>query len=373
MRKIFFSVATLTGTIVGVGFFSLPYLALKSGVLTILFYFLSLSVLVLIIHLMFGELAIATPDYNRLPGFVKHHLGKRTEKIAYFSNVGGTFGAILAYLIVGGELLSQIFNGKELGWTLFYFFVGSLLIFWGIRKISKIEFCGLILFFLILALAFFQLKGLIDFKNFSFSPDLSFQNLFLPYGPILFSLWGASLIPEIEEMLREKKKYLKWVIAGSMLITVFIYIFFIYLILGICGQNTSEFALSGLKHFLHPLFFKIFLFFGFLATFTSFITLGLTLKKIFWYDLKIEKNFSFLLTCFPPLVLYLAGVKNFIHVISVVGSVFLAIDGILILLMYLKYIQKKEIKVKIKNFLIGFLILILLGGILGEIFYFYKL
>ena len=150
------------------------------------------------------------------------------------------------------------------------------------------------------------------------------------------------------------------------MIPILVYLFFIYLILGITGNQTTESALSGLKNFLGPAIFNIGLLFGLLTTFTSFITVGLTLKKTFWYDLKVPKLAAWSLTCFLPLVLFLIGIKNFIPVISFVGGVMLGIDGILILLMY------RKIKTGKLCFLAGPLILIFALGIIYEIIYFFK-
>ena len=150
----------------------------------------------------------------------------------------------------------------------------------------------------------------------------------------------------------------------AILIPALVYLFFIYLILGITGPQTTESALTGLRNFLGDRIVSLALFFGVLTTFTSFIALGLTLRKVFWYDLKIEKNFAWLITCFFPLILFLIGVKQFIPVISFVGGVMLGIDGILILLMYRK--------IKPKQILVYPLFLILFGGIIYEIIYFLK-
>jgi len=366
LKIIIYAVSTLSGTIIGVGLFSLPYITLKVGFWVMLGYFLILGTLVILVHLFFGELSLKTPDFKRLPGFAKIHLGNWGEKTAFISTILGIFGAILAYLIVGGEflteLLSPIFGGGNFIWTLFYFAVGALLIFFGIKAIAKVEFWGLILFFLILIAIFF--RGLPFLKIENLFPELNISYLFLPYGAILFSLWGASLIPEVEEMLGERKNLLKKIIPISILIPIFIYLFFIYLILGITGPQTTESALTGLRNFLGDRIVSLALFFGVLTTFTSFIALGLTLKKVFWYDLKIKKNLAWAITCFLPLILFLIGVKSFIPVISVVGGVMLGIDGILILLMYRKINPQK--------ILVYPLFLILLGGIVYEIIYFLK-
>jgi tyrosine-specific transport protein len=366
MTKSILAISTLAGTIIGVGLFSLPYITSKIGFPIILGYFLILGTLVILIHIFFGELALKTPDLKRLPGFAKFHLGKWGEKIAFLSSILGIFGAILAYLIVGGEFLTElfspIFGGGNLIWTLIYFSFGALLIFFGIKAIAKVEFWGLVLFFVVLITIFFKGFSNIKLANLFPAPDLS--QFFLPYGAILFSLWGAALIPEVEEMLKERKELLKKIIPIAILIPLFVYLFFIYLILGITGPQTTESALTGLRNFLGDKIVSLALFFGVLTTFTSFITLGLTLKKVFWYDLKIEKNIAWAITCFLPLALFLIGIKDFISVISLVGGVMLGIDGILILLMYQK--------IKPKNFLIYPLILIFLGGIIYEIIYFIR-
>jgi len=367
IKKFIYPVAILSGTIIGGGLFSLPFIASKVGIFVILGYFLVLGALVILVHLFFGELAMATPDYKRLPGFAKIYLGKWGERTAFISTILGLFGAILAYLILGGEflkeLLSPIFGGSLTLYTLFYFIVGTGIIYFGIRAIAKVEFWGLILFFLILIAIFSQSQNFLQIKNLFPSPDWGY--LFLPYGAVLFSLWGAALIPEAEEMLGQKKSSLKKIIPIAILIPILVYLLFIFLILGISGHQTTPSALTGLRDFLRPAIFRLGLFFGVLTTFTSFIALGLTLKKVFWYDLKIRKNLAGLLTCFFPLLLFLIGVKSFIPVISVVGGVMLGIDGILILLMYRKIRPERK-------FLTYPLIFIFLVGIIYEIIYFIK-
>ena len=365
--KIVYAIATLAGTIIGVGFFALPYITLKVGFWVMLGYFLILGSLVILIHSFFGELSLKTPDLKRLPGFAKIYLGKAGESLAYLSTVLGFFGAILAYLIVGGEflneLLSPIFGGSPLFYTFLYFALGALLIFFGIKAVVKVELFGLILFIAILLIVFFKSQNSIVISNLFPKPDWSY--LFLPYGVILFSLWGgAALIPEIEEILGKSKKALKWVIPLTFLIPIAVYIFFIYLILGITGVQTTELALSGIKDVLGDGVLALLLLFGLLTTFTSFIAVGLTLKKVFWYDLKIKENFAWAITCFVPLILFLIGLKQFIFIVSFIGGVMIGIEGILILLMYRK--------IKPKNFFVYSLLLVFLAGIIYAIIYFMK-
>jgi len=375
MKKFIYPVAILTGTIIGVGMFSLPYIASRIGYLPMIAYFFILGAIVMIIHLIFGELSLNTPDYRRLPGFAKFHLGNWAKNVALLSTMIGISGALLAYLIVGGEflnsLLSPFFGGNELIYTLIYFSLGTGLIFFGIKLIAKVEFWSLILLFLALVAILIKGNDIIDLNHLVGSiAGFDLENLFLPYGPILFSLWGATLIPEIEEMLGDSKKLLKKIIIISTIIPALLYLFFVYLVLGITGPMTTQSALIGLKNYLGDGIVNMALFLGILTTFTSFIAFGLTLKKIYWYDFKIPKNLSWFLVCFVPLGLFLLGFKSFIRTIGLVGGVSLGIDGILILLMYRSLLIKRgEAK---KTLLVFPLILIFVFGAIYELIYFLK-
>lgn len=361
-----YAISTLSSAIIGVGLFSLPFITSRVGIWVMLSYFLILGFLVILIHYLFGEVVLKTPDFLRLPGYAKIYLGNWGKGAALISTVFGFFGAILAYLIVGGEfltgLLSPIFGGNNLFYTFLYFLAGAGLIFFGTKAISKVGFWGLILFFIILAIIFVRGFHFLKIQNL-FMGSYNTTDLFLPYGSVLFSLWGASTIPEIEEMLKENKSLLRKIIPVSILIPAIIYIFFIIMVLGITGAGTSSEAISGLKNFLGDGIVSLGLFFGVLTTFTSFIVLGLTLKKTLWYDFKIPKNLAWGISCFIPLFLFLIGMKNFIQIIGFVGGVMLGIDGILILLMYRKLTKKKFVYP---------LILIFLVGIAYEIIYFLK-
>jgi len=369
MPKSLYAIAMISGTIIGAGIFSLPYIASKVGFSVMIIYILGLGILINLVHLYLGEIALQTPDNKRLAGFAKIHLGNWAEKVAFVSTVLGLFGALLAYLIIGGQflgnLLSPFLGGSNFFYVILFFSLGSLIIFGGIKAIAKIELWGMFLFLAILLFIFFKERFLIDGANLVFSfKSLGSGNWFLPYGPILFSLWGASIIPEAEEMIPDKKHLLKRILVFSILIPIFVYLFFIFLVLGITGSQTTESALVGLGHALGNGFTSLIFLFGFLTTFNAFLSAGVTLKKSFLYDLKIERKIAWAITCFVPLILFLMGIKDFINIISIIGGVMIGIDGILILLMYHK-INKK-------NILVYPLILIFIFGIIYEIIYFVR-
>ena len=366
-KNYIYPVATLSGSIIGVGFFALPYITMKVGIWLMLAYFLVLGFLVILIHLIYSEVALKTPDFKRFPGFVKFHLGKWFGRFSLVLTLLGSFGVLLVYLIIGSEFLSSVFSpifgGSKLLYVFIYFSLASLIIYFGIKMVSKVELGVICFLLLILVLIFIKGFSQIKIGNFFIGDiGLGIKSLFLPYGAVMFSLWGTGMIPEAEEMLGKKKKLIKKVITISILIPAVIYLFFIFLVLGISGSSTTESALIGLKSFLGNGVTTLGILIGVSTTFVGFITLGLTLKKMLIFDLKIKNFHSWVITCFAPLILLLVGLNSFIGLISFIGGVLLGINGILILLMYKK--------IGGKNLLIYPLSLVLIFGIIYQLIYF---
>jgi amino acid permease len=355
------------GTIIGVGIFGLPRVASESGIILTLFYFILLSILAIIIHLIFAEVCLLTKTKHRFPGYVFKYLGRKWGNLALFSNLFGLYGAQLAYLIIGGsflnKLLSVYLGGREIYYVLTFFIIGSILIFKGIKSIALSEILINVFFFSILAFLFIEATNYIKLENL-LSP---FRFSFYPYGVILFSLWGSAVVPEIKEIVEGKKNPLRRVIIGGIITSAIVYLLFIVLILGVCGKATSEDALSGLSLVFGENVVRIGYLFGVITCFTSYLTLGLTIKKIFWYDLKIPKSSSFFLAISIPLVLYLIGFKSFILVISLCGAIAIGIEGFIDVFLYKKAL-KTQLKQKMHS-VFYFLPLFLGIGVIMEILF----
>lgn len=330
IKNFLYAISVLIGTIIGAGVFGLPYTALKAGFLTTFFYLIILGAITLIIHLFYNEIVLKTQGKHRLVGYAEKYLNKKAKHLTGFSSIIGRFGAILAYIIVGGYFLNSLFNhGSAFFWSLIFFLIGSLFIFLGLKTIAKVEL--LMILFLLIAMGsiFVFAWPKIELTNLI---SINFSNLFLPYGVVLFSLGGATAIPEMRELLKPKK--LKLAIILGTIIPIFLFIIFIIAVLGASGSQTSSEALKGLQNVLGKPVMIIGLVFGVLALMTSFLTIGLSLKKIFWYDYKLNKHFSWVLVCFIPLFFYLIGFRDFIAVIGIIGTVMGGISGTIICLIY---------------------------------------
>ena len=372
------ALSVLLGTTIGVGMFGLPFVAFKAGFFIILFYFLLMGVIIFLLNSVYGEVILGTKGLHRLPGYVKEYLGERWKKFTFLVIITGLTGALLAYLIIGGEFLKLLFSpfgsGNSFLYSLFFFAIGSYLVFRDIKSISQVEFSLLIVFLIILAVFFLKALPSIEVENLQ-GFDLKF--LALPYGVVLFSLMGTAILPEVKEMLlkvssdkKEVRKSLKKVIFWTVALATLVYLLFVLLVLGASGSFTSEEALSGLGLVLGDGVIKLGYLFGIISCFTSFIALSLVLKKVFWYDFGFPKNTSWFLSCFLPLTLFLLGVRRFIEVIGFTGAVSLGLEGIIIVFLYRAFLKKKFSK-KI-NPAFYFLVLIFSLGIIFELIYFFS-
>ncbi|MFA5751207.1 MAG: aromatic amino acid transport family protein [Candidatus Paceibacterota bacterium] len=373
IKSIVYATSVLAGTIIGVALFSLPYLTLQVGWPIMLAYFIVLGGLMILLHVLFGELVINTPDKKRFPGIAEYYWGKKGKYLAFFTHSGSLIGAILAYILVGGGFLFELLSGLQIdisltGAILIFWFAGSLIMFLGSGALNKLQLLGIISFIFILVFLAWLGKGESSITNL-LARNGDNVSLLAPYGALVFALWGASLIPQIEDILVENKKYMKGVIIASVILPIIVYLFFIAIVMSISGVETTPLALTSLSEKLGQGAYFLILIFGIITTFTSFTAIGLTMTQVFEYDLKIKRIISWLVTILLPIFLYFIGVKDFLELIVFVGSVLLAIDGINMLLMYRKNMLNVS---KWKKFGSIVLILVLLGGIIYELLYLFK-
>jgi amino acid permease len=336
-----YPVAVLCAATIGVGFLSLPYIALQVSLPLMLVYFFALASVVMIVHVVFSQVCLKTPDYRRWPGFVEFYFGRAAKMAIMPFIIMGVFGVMLVYLVIGSQFLhaalSSVFGGSQLYYALAYWAFTSTFIFFGVRAVSKFDFWALLL--LVGALVFIAFEGAPYMKLANLglgSVPASFSGLFLPYGPILFALWGTGLIPEAEEMVRGHKRSLKSIVITASLIPAALYLAFMILVLAISGNATTESALVGIQHVLGDGVMGVILCIGVMTTMLAFVAEGLLLKKIFIYDAKLRHAHAFLWVAAIPLVLFLLGFHSFIPLISFIGGALLGIEGILIMFMYRK-------------------------------------
>ncbi len=382
-KNFVFALTIFISTIVGAGIFGIPYVISKSGVIPGFFYFLVLGGAVILVHLLFGEIVLRNEGKYRIIGYAQKYFGAKGKLLIAVSTIAGFTGSLLAYGILAGGFLKIIFSSflpnagpSSFALSLVFLFVLSIFIFRGMKTIAPIEIFTNVSFFLIILAVFIIGLPKIDLNNFALAGGG--QNLFLPYGVIMFSLIGWMAIPEIGGILKsqEEKKGLKKIIVLSTALCLLLYVFFSFIVFGISGKNTTPDSLSGLVPFLGQ---KV-IFFGALAAvltlIDSFLLIGLSLRNSLVYDLKFSKAMASVITCGLPTILFLVGFQNFIGTISFMGTILGTIDGVIIVLMYQKakkiYDREPEYSLKIPSFLIYLLVLLFILGAVAQVLYYLR-
>ncbi len=376
-KNFLYATAALIGTIVGAGIFGIPFVVARSGFLIGAIFLLVLTGVMLLIHLIYGEIVCRTKEKHRLVGYAEYYLGKWGKRIAAFVLVFGLYGALLVYIIISGEFLSTlftpIFGGSSFIYSLIFFVIGAVVIFKDLILVKRLELIMTLFLILVIFIIFFAGLPHIDISNLK---TVNLKYFFLPYGIIFWALSGLAAIPEIKEALEiDGKKYKKVIILGT-LVPAILYFLFMFVVVGVTGKTTSPEAIKGLVGTLGNSIIFLGAFFGFLAAMTSFFVLGLVLKKVFWYDYKINRILSWSLACSVPLVCFLLGLREFIPIIGFLGMILGAVEGTITTLIYLKAKKlgnrEPEYSLKIPKVIICALIGIFVLGLVYQIVYFVK-
>jgi len=366
------AIATLMGTIIGVGIFTLPFVVSRAGIISLFIYFPLLSYLQYLLHLHFAEIILSTRDKHRLPGYAEKYVGQNGRSLAFITEALGGYGSIIAYIIVGGiflhQLLSSLIGGNLLFYTTVLFIFEAGVVFFGLRLIASLEL--ILTLFLVIVIGLIIWKGY-NFINLDNYQLVNFKNIFLPYGPIFFAVGGGAAIPEICRLLDKEKKKIKSAIAWGTFIPAFIMMIFAITIVGITGVNTSEDALNSLKLIFSNGIITLAYLFGLFAIFTSFIVIAQALKEIYIWDLKINRSLAWALACLIPYLLFLSGWNNLIKIVGFTGAVTGGLSGIILIWLLFKVKARPDIKSPIKNKLTKikacFLSLLFILGLIYEI------
>jgi len=332
-------IGLLVGMIVGAGVFALPYVFSKAGVSWGIFHFAIAFIILLFLHLLYGEIAYFTQGKHRFTGYVEIFLGKWAKQLAFLTTIASYYGSLLVYGLLAGLFLSNIFNQlSSTTFAIIFFIVTGILVFSKIDNIASINFYltiplfGFIFYLLFITLPFIRADNF--FGNFGFVNHFFDGTWFLPYGIWLFALTGFSVIPEVRDIFSNSpvSNFRKTITWGFML-SAFFFLVFIIAVFGVSGSATTEDALSGITAILGRGALFVGSLIGFLAVFTSYIALAADMKNIFNYDYKIPKLISLILTVVPPIVLFGIGASDFVRILGITGTLGMGILGIFIILM----------------------------------------
>ncbi len=377
MKNFAYAVSVLMGTIVGAGIFGIPYVVAQSGFLIGVVFLVGLTGIILIVHLLYGEVVCRSRKKHRLVGYANHYFGKKGKTITSIALIIEFYGALLAYTVIGGKFMHTVlfpqFKGSVFLYTIIFFSLGAFAILIGLKLIERLEL--IMAGFLILIIFLIVFSG-VPYFNIENLKGLNINKAFLPYGVILWALAGGAAIPELKEIIKSKGgRYKKSIIVGTI-VPAIIYLVFMAIVVGITGANTSTDAIAGLASVLGDRIITLGAVFGIFAVLTSFFMLGLVFKNIFQYDFGIKKTPSWFLVCVIPLLGLLLGLTEFIPIISFIGVVLGAVEGTMIILIFKRAKtmgdRKPEYSLDIPNIILYTLIGVFMIGLIYQIIYFIK-
>ena len=366
-KRFMTAVSVLVGSAIGAGGLGIPYVAARTGFFAAVAYIVLIGLIILAVNLYFGEVILRTNGKHQIAGYGRKYLGKKGWLALEFAVIFGIYSAIVAYMLGIGESLSHlIFGDSGSSFVLgIAFGLGMSGLLWrGLRALKKFEKMGvfLILTLLLLIVIFF-------FKDVNFSNLYFFNsaNVFLPFGIVLFAMMSFYAIPQVSIVLHNNQKIMKKVLVTGTFISMAFYILFTLVVVGVNGVNTPEIATLGLG--------KIFIFLGILTMFTSYLTLGNALQENFMYDERFRKYKAWIFASLVPIGIFifvkLVGFFSFVNILSLGGLVSGGLIAILILLMIKKAKKegnrKPEYSLPASWFIIGFLSLIFIFGLLAQL------
>lgn len=325
----------LAGTIIGAGVFSLPYVykmtgALLSGVYALFFCFIAI-----LIYYMYIDLLRAYPG-ERYVGLMKMHFGPAGYIFGFIIDIAQFFLSLTIYVTLSASFLSLVIPGYPHGaYIVFFWLCGSVIIFLKNRREAIAEFVAMsgiaVVIFIIVWIGFANFPG----ETVPLVPQ-ALSYALLPFGALLFSFSGRSVIPDVVLFMRNKPlAALRKAVVGGVLVPLVLYVLFVAGIMRINPEVSSD-SVSGLLGNISPTVLSVIGVLGILTLLSSYLALGENIRKTLMHDMHVSRLSAGAAVVAIPIVLYAMGMRNFLIMVSVVGGILAAFDWLCILIMWKK-------------------------------------
>lgn len=372
-RRMWYAIATLVGSTVGVGLYGIPFAVQKATFGVGFLFFIFVGGMVLITNLLYGEVILRTHQRHQFVGYVRTYLGPWAKRINTFNFWIAVYGALTGIIIISGDFLAVLFGSllpfSPLIWSTIFIVVASCMLAGGLKTIARFDFLMMFVFGIVLV----SISGIgsfhLNLSNFNFGIT---RYWFLPFGVLLFAMNGITGIPLMREMLIGSEGKMKKSIIVGTTIPLILFFIFTLVVVGVSGETVSPDAVSGLRGSLGAWIVVVGSLFGFMTSSTIFLNLGTALKESLHQDFHFNSKISWIFVSIVPYALFLSGVRNFIDVIGLVGGVAVSIDSIILIFIYVKARKKgkrmPEYSFRVPNFVLYLLMLLFVFGALYTLF-----
>lgn len=313
----------LSGTIIGAGMFGLPYAFSRAGIIFSTAFILVVAAVLVMLHIAYGLIVRHTPGDHRLVGYARHWLGPRAAVVVTLSNIFSLVGGLVVYISLAILFASYFISSLPAVYAVI-FFVGAVPILFGVRAFEGLEWTIVLLMVFLICVIF--VAGAPAFHLAAGSVRL-FDGMIALYGVSLFSLYGASAIPELKKYFSLSRDTVAIAVIGTVLPAA-LYLLFAFGIIGLSHGVPSPDALSGITGFSWVKLVGAML--GFFAVVTSYWAIAMNLKHVLVYDFRIPKLAGAAAVLIVPAVLYALAHASFLDLMEFVGSVALSLEAIAI-------------------------------------------
>lgn len=321
------ALAILIGTTIGAGILGIPYAVSKVGFVPGLLMLIILGVVTTILELMYMEVTLRTKEDHEIPGYGGLYLGFPAKMASLLMGIIGGYGALLAYIIGQGTILHTLIGGPSTVWSILFLAVAGYIVYRGLYAVRVIELIMVAVMFCVVFILGVAAEPHINLQNLS---HVDVNNIIIPYGVLMFALSGMNAIPQLRQHMKGREEDIPRVIVISNLLVVAVYAVFMWITLGVTGADTTQIATVGLGNKIGPSMVLIGNLLAFITMSTSFMTNGLSIRRLFQYDYGMPRFKAWLATIMIPLVLFIVGARDFIQVVGLVGGIIISLQSIII-------------------------------------------
>ncbi len=346
----------ISGMIIGSGMFVIPYAVQVSGVWWSVLNAVVAFFAVLAIHLAYGEIVASASESHRLPGYVHEYLGLIPSHIERVAQVFSLNLILLIYAILAGKFLSilvsgwgeAIFSGASSDSISYYFSLILMAVCALVFSSRSARIVGSANFVMVVLLV----GSILGISMFALSQpgELAIPSIgvdpFFSFSIFIFALGGLSVIADAADMftgrsVAKPSLFRRSIIVGTT-VPLFLYVFFAVSMLWVFGESISPNFLEGVEGLLGGRAMRFGALIGFLALIKSYILLGYDLKKLYELDLGVRPSLAWIIAAGVAPIIFLLGVGNVVSLMSLVGGVFVALDGLFVVLV-LRAMRRKGV------------------------------
>ncbi|WP_346765842.1 aromatic amino acid transport family protein [Thermococcus sp. MV5] len=309
------ALALAIGTQVGAGVLGLPYAARKIGLIPSVALMFLVASIMYITALFVLELS-AKNGGKQMSTLAREILGRPGGVLMFASISLMSYGALLAYIAGGGSVFANLFGiSEEMGALVFWAFA-SFIIYRGLEMSGKSE---LILSGVLLALFVVVAIMAIPHTKVENAFYMGSEGIVTLFGVAIFAFGCHTIVPDIYKGLRSYEEAKK-VLLLAFLVPAIVYSLFVASFLLVFGENTPQIATQALEQLYGRIGMLVGSLIPIFAILTSYIGLGLAQLDNMEEYLKMNRKSAWIITVFPPLILYMVGIRDFVEVLGAAGS-----------------------------------------------------